>query len=91
MIESQTPLLAGAAAFALLAVVTGGRALRGPTVQDRVIAVNAMGTSTIVVVVLVGAAFDEPGFVDVALVYGLLNFLLSIGVARYLAARGEQT
>jgi multicomponent Na+:H+ antiporter subunit F len=89
VIGASHPLLAGAVAFALLAVATGWRALRGPTLQDRVIAVNAMGTSTIVVVVLVGAAVDEPGFVDVALVYGLLNFLLSIGVARFLAGRGE--
>ena len=37
---------------------------------------------------LCSAAFDEPGFLDVALVYALLNFLLSLGLARVSVERG---
>jgi multicomponent Na+:H+ antiporter subunit F len=83
------PLALGAVLFVALGIGILGRAVAGPTVQDRVIAVNALGTITVVVIVLVGAAFDEPGFLDVALVYALLNFLLSIGLGKVLIERGE--
>jgi multicomponent Na+:H+ antiporter subunit F len=85
----STGLLAGSVWFGLLAVAAAHRAAVGPTVQDRVVAVNAMGTSTIVVVALVAGALDEPGYVDVALVYGLLNFLLSVGLSKFLVERGD--
>jgi multicomponent Na+:H+ antiporter subunit F len=60
----------------------------GPTTADRVVAVNVVGTGAVVVLALLAAGLDEPGFLDVALVYGLLNFLLSIGLARVAAERG---
>ncbi|WP_436927321.1 monovalent cation/H+ antiporter complex subunit F [Halosimplex amylolyticum] len=81
-------LVVGAAAFVALALAMLGRVAAGPTVQDRVLAVNAAGTVTVVVIALAAAAFDEPGFVDVALAYALLNFLLSIGLAKVLVGRG---
>jgi multicomponent Na+:H+ antiporter subunit F len=81
-------LIVGAALFVAAGVGILGRAVLGPTVQDRAIAVNAIGTITVVAIVLSGAALDEPGFVDVALVYALLNFLLSIGLAKMLVERG---
>lgn len=82
-------LIVGAAVFVALGLGILGRAVLGPTVQDRVIAVNAVGTITVVVIVLAGAALGEPGFVDVALVYALLNFLLSIGLSKMLVERGR--
>lgn len=85
---STAVLLAGGALFVVLAVTTLGRVVLGPTVQDRVVAVNAVGTATVVVIVLAGGALDEPGFVDVALAYALLNFLLSIGLSKVLTERG---
>ena len=83
-------LLAAATALVLLAIGVGYRAVRGPTVQDRLLAVNAIGTTTVVVIALVAAAFEAPEFLDVALVYALLNFLLSIGVAKFVVGRGER-
>lgn len=82
-------LIIGAAVFVALGLGILGRAVLGPTVQDRVVAVNAIGTIAVVVIVLAGAALDEPGFVDVALVYALLNFLLSIGLSKMLLERGR--
>lgn len=82
-------LLAAAAALVVTAIGVGYRAVRGPTVQDRLLAVNTIGTTAVVVIALLAAAFGAPGFLDVALVYALLNFLLSIGVARFVVARGE--
>jgi multicomponent Na+:H+ antiporter subunit F len=81
-------LLTGAAALVGLAGILLWRVVVGPTTADRVVAVNVVGTATVVVIALAGAALDEPGFLDVALVYALLNFLLSLGLARFSAERG---
>jgi multicomponent Na+:H+ antiporter subunit F len=80
-------LLAAAVALVALAAVVGYRVVAGPTLQDRVVAVNALGTTAVVVLALLAAAFDDPDLLDVALAYGLLNFLLSIGLARVLGER----
>lgn len=82
-------LIAIAGAFATLAVVVLYRVARGPTMQDRVIAVNVIGTNTVVIIALLAAAFDEPGFLDVALIYALLNFLMSIAISKFTVERGE--
>jgi multicomponent Na+:H+ antiporter subunit F len=81
-------LLVGAALIVTLGVVLLGRIVLGPTTPDRVVAVNVVGTATVVVIALVGAALGEPGFLDVALVYALLNFLLSVGLAKFSIERG---
>lgn len=86
---SEAALLAGAALVAAAAVVVLYRAVKGPTVQDRIIAINIVGTSTVVVIALVAAALDRPGFLDIALVYALLNFILSIAAAKFTIDRGE--
>ncbi|MCT9097947.1 monovalent cation/H+ antiporter complex subunit F [Haloarchaeobius sp. HME9146] len=83
-----TGLLLGAAALVVLAFVLTWRVVVGPSTADRVVAVNVIGTATVVVIALLGAALDEPGFLDVALVYALLNFLLSLGLSRYSVERG---
>jgi multicomponent Na+:H+ antiporter subunit F len=81
-------LLATAALLAVVALVLLGRVVVGPTTPDRVVAVNVVGTSAVVVIALVGAALGEPGFLDVALVYALLNFLLSVGLSKFTIERG---
>jgi len=83
-----TTLLATAVALLLLALLFAYRAAVGPTTPDRVVAVNAIGTTTVVVIALVAGALDQPGVLDVALVYAMLNFLLSLGVAKFAAERG---
>jgi multicomponent Na+:H+ antiporter subunit F len=75
-------LLVGAVALVVLAGALFWRVVVGPTAADRVVAVNVIGTAAVVVIALFSAALDEPGFLDVALVYALLNFLLSLGLAR---------
>lgn len=56
--------------------------------QDRVIAVNSVGTTTVVVLALLAAALDRPGFLDIALVYAMLNFLMSIAISKFTVERG---
>ena len=84
----QTVLLGAAAAFVLFAIVLVYRVVVGPTMQDRVIAVNAIGTNAVVVIALLAAALNEPGFLDVAIVYGLLNFVMSIAISKFTVERG---
>jgi multicomponent Na+:H+ antiporter subunit F len=81
-------LLGGALATVVLGTALLWWVVRGPTTADRVVAVNLVGTAAVVVVALLSAALDEPGFLDVALVYALLNFLLSLGLARFSVEEG---
>ena len=60
------------------------RIIIGPTVIDRIVAVNVIGTKSIVVLVLIGIIFDRLDmFVDIAIGYGLLNFIASLAAAKY--------
>jgi multicomponent Na+:H+ antiporter subunit F len=81
-------VIAVTVAFVLFAIALVYRAVVGPTMQDRVIAVNAIGTNTVVILALVAVIAGEQMFLDVALVYALLNFLLSIAISKFTVERG---
>ena len=84
----ENALLAAAAALVVLAIVVLYRAVRGPTMQDRVVAVNVLGTNTVVILALLSAALDVPYFLDIALVYALLNFLMAVAISKFTVDRG---
>ena len=84
----EDALLLTAAALIVLAVVVLYRAVRGPTMQDRVVAVNVLGTNTVVILALLSAALDVPYFLDIALVYALLNFLMAVAISKFTVDRG---
>lgn len=68
------------------------RAAVGPTVVDRVLAINVVGTKTLLVLVVFAVISGQGVLLDVALVYGLLNFVITIAAARFLETgrlRGE--
>ena len=88
MISIDELLLGAAAVFVLLAIVVLYRAIRGPTMQDRVLAVNVLGTNTVVILALLAAALDVPSFLDIALVYALLNFLVAVAISKFTVDRG---
>ena len=75
----------GVATLAVLAAmgITLIRALRGPTVYDRVLAVNSFGTLTVVVLALHGFLTERPEFLDIAMVYGLINFIGTVAVLKF--------
>jgi multicomponent Na+:H+ antiporter subunit F len=83
-----TPLVVGAGALVLVAIATLYRAVVGPTTPDRIVAVNVVGTTTVVVIALLAVGLGDLAFLDVALVYALLNFLLSVGLAKFAVNRG---
>jgi multicomponent Na+:H+ antiporter subunit F len=88
MIPIDDLLLGAAAVFVILAIVVFYRAVRGPTMQDRVLAVNVLGTNTVVILALLSAALDVPSFLDIALVYALLNFLMAVAISKFTVDRG---
>lgn len=81
--------LTAAGLVVMLSVALLYRIAAGPTTQDRLIGANVVGTSAVIVLALVAAGFDRPEFLDVALVYALLNFVLSLAVARFTFHGGE--
>lgn len=64
----------------LLALI---RALRGPTVFDRILAVNTFGTLTVMLIAVHGFLAGRPEFLDLALVYALINFIGVIAVTKF--------
>ena len=71
-----------------LAIVLGmflamGRGLSGPTLYDRILAVNAFGGMTVLMISVLGFLMGRPEFLDIALVYVLINFISTIAVLKF--------
>ncbi|HET7276227.1 MAG TPA: monovalent cation/H+ antiporter complex subunit F [Longimicrobiaceae bacterium] len=64
----------------VLAIV---RALLGPTVYDRVLGVNNFGTNTVLLISVLSFMSGRPGFIDLALVYALINFIGTIAILKF--------
>ena len=79
-----------AAAAAILATMALAlaRALLGPTMYDRILAVNMFGTKTVLIIAVHGFLTARPEFLDIALVYALINFIGTIAVLRFFEYRG---
>lgn len=58
------------------------RAFAGPTVYDRIMAVNSFGTATVLFIAVIGFLTGRPDFLDLGLVYALLNFIGTIAVLK---------
>jgi multicomponent Na+:H+ antiporter subunit F len=74
-----------AAAIAILVALTLAviRAIRGPTVFDRVLAGNSIGTLAILLLAVVGFLNDRPEWLDIGLTYGLLNVISTLAVLKF--------
>ncbi|OOZ40042.1 monovalent cation/H+ antiporter complex subunit F [Solemya elarraichensis gill symbiont] len=59
------------------------RMLLGPTVYDRILALNSFGTKTVLAIAVVGFLAGRPDFLDIALVYALINFIGTIAVLKF--------
>lgn len=64
----------------LLALV---RAFLGPTVYDRILAANMFGTKTVLFIAVLGFLNGRPEFLDIALVYALINFISVVAILKY--------
>lgn len=59
------------------------RALLGPTVYDRILAVNSLGTTIVLLIAVFGFLTGRPEFLDIALVYALISFISIIAVLKF--------
>ena len=59
------------------------RALLGPTIYDRILALNSFGTKTVLIIAVYGFLSGRPDFLDIAIVYALINFAGTIAVLKY--------
>ncbi len=60
-----------------------GRLLGGPTLYDRILAVNSFGTKTILFLCVFCFVINRPDGVDIALLYALMNFIATIAVLKF--------
>lgn len=63
------------------------RLFSGPTLYDRVLALNTFGTCTVLLIGLMGLLFGRPDFLDIALLYALINFVGTIAVLKFFRYR----
>ncbi len=66
-----------------------GRALLGPTIYDRLLAANMFGTKTVLLLSVVAFLYGRPDFLDLALVYALINFIGVIAVLEFIRDRED--
>ncbi|MFN2328915.1 MAG: monovalent cation/H+ antiporter complex subunit F [Chromatocurvus sp.] len=82
-------LAAIAISLLIVMAIAIARALVGPTIYDRILAVNLFGTKTVLLIAVVSVFAGRPDYLDIALVYALINFISVIGVLRYFEYGGD--
>lgn len=75
---------AAIAAIAVTMLLLLLRALLGPTTYDRILAINLFGTKTVLFIAVLCFLSGRPAFIDVALVYALINFIGMIAVLKFM-------
>ncbi|MBE7216415.1 monovalent cation/H+ antiporter complex subunit F [Shewanella benthica] len=76
-------LIAATLAILVVMILAIIRAILGPTLYDRILAVNMFGTKTVLLLSLLGFVMGRPEFLDIAIVYVLINFISVIAILRY--------
>ena len=86
---SSTLFLGASIAILVAVLLSLYRVVCGPSIIDRIIAVNVIGTKTIAVIVLTGQLFDRVEFfVDIAALYALINFIGALTLSKYFERKG---
>ena len=75
---------ASAIAIVLATFLVLYRAIKGPRMYDRALAVNVIGTKTVVILALIGFIYKRPHFLDIVLVYALMNFIATFAILKYI-------
>lgn len=78
----MTVLLVSMAALGIAVLIALLRVVLGPTAFDRVLAVNCIGTIVIIGIALHGFVMERPEFVDIAILYAILNFIGTFAVLK---------
>ena len=84
----ETFFLATGIALVLLMILSLLRAVIGPTILDRILGGNVIGSKTTVLLLVIGLLYDNLGmFVDIAIAYALLNFIATLGATKFFLRR----
>ena len=87
----EIPSLSISIALAMLAVAAGLtfiRLVKGPTLPDRVIAIDLIGVLLVCLLVLMAGVTAHQAFLDVAMVVALISFVGTVAYARYIEREG---
>jgi multicomponent Na+:H+ antiporter subunit F len=84
-------LIAATAGLLVAMALVLVRAMMGPTPYDRILAMNAFGTKTVLVIGVSGLMIGRPAFLDIAIAYALINFVATIALMKFFRSRSWQT
>lgn len=70
--------------LSITVIICSYRAIKGPRAADRLIAINVIGTKTVVLICILSFILKETYFIDVVLVYALISFVSSLVIARHI-------
>ena len=76
--------LPAAVVLGICIVVALVRVFLGPTTPDRIVGLDTVNTLVVSTMVVLGAAFHEAIYIDVAIVYALLSFVTTLFIAKYM-------
>ena len=83
LVQQYSPLFYGIlSVLAVMLVFCLIRAVRGPRIADRLVAVNMMGTMVMVMIALLGVVKDQGYLVDICLIYAMISFLAVVVLTR---------
>lgn len=75
----------------IIIIIPFYRVVKGPTVFDRLLGAGAIGTKTLVLILLLGLLFNRlEMFIDIALAYAILNFISSLIIAKYFSTENAK-
>ncbi len=83
----ETAWIVGTVALFVAMLITMVRLFLGPSLYDRVLAVNSFGTKTVAILAILNFIMGRPDFIDIALLYALLNFVATIAVLKFFRYR----
>ena len=86
LLATVLPWAAGA--FVVALVLAGWRLLRGPTLADRILALDTLYVNSVALLVLIGIHFDTALYFEVALIIAMMGFVSTVALAKYLL-RGD--
>jgi len=84
----MTAFLFVALALSFAALMCFYRLVVGPTLPDKIVAAQVIGTKTLAILILIAVMYDQMMFIDIALTYAVLLFLAILAAARYLETGG---
>lgn len=90
MVNMQELFIGISMALSLLVLLCLYRAVFGPFITNRIVGVSAIGTKTLIILLLMGFIYDRVDmFVDISIAYALLNFITILAAAKYFEIKGE--